>query len=308
MIQNVQPHLELSCSYVIRTSTSTKVGVLPYACENINEKGDYFHNVTKLLLHPTGIDVNAACGGYASILSTNCEWGCRCRLGCKILLEQKQIDVNKGDPAFQAARKGYPNLFQSVMEHRNYKIGHKNTLFKFVTNASFKNSHFKCSEETMKILHVLLQKGADPNEPPSLLAYAVNFASYDVCRLPLEHGASTTSAFYTEHIQKQTFSEIHPTYITDFNQGSETALHVAAQIGSQKKIELLLQHGADPNILWIGETYRGIEQMYTKLKSQTLYRIPLDVNHAKNWQLFRPADSSCTKMKHALPYFTFPKF
>ena len=67
----------------------------------------------------------------------------------------------------------------------------------------------------------------------------------------------------------------------DFNQGNETALHASARIRSQKKIELLLQHGADPNILWIGETYRGIEQKYTKLKSQTLYRIPLDVNHAK---------------------------
>ena len=150
-----------------------------------------------------------------------------------------------------------------------------------MTNASFENSHFKCSEETIKILHVLLQKGADPNEPPSLLAYAINLASYDVCRLLLEYGASPTSAFYTEHIQKQAFSEIHPTYIKDFNEGNETALHAAARIGSQIKIELLLQHGADPNIFWIGETYRGIEQKYKQLKSQTLYRVPLDVNHAK---------------------------
>ena len=84
---------------------------LHYACENIKEKEDYFHKVTKLLLQHIDIDVNATYGGYASILSTICEWGCRCLLGCKILLEQKQIDVNKGDPAFQAARKGYPDLF-----------------------------------------------------------------------------------------------------------------------------------------------------------------------------------------------------
>ena len=141
---------------------------------------------------------------------------------------------------------------------------------------------------TLETLRVLLQKGADPNAPPDLLAYAVNFLPFDVCKFLLDKGANPNSAFSTEHFSAlEGFSDKHAAYNRDFNQGRETALHAAARIGSQRKINLLLQLGAYPRALWIGETYIETKQKYAKLSSQRIYTIPSKLNNGENVNIVR---------------------
>ena len=123
-------------------------------------------------------------------------------LGVEMILRREDVDVNKCNPASLTARKGSPDLFKLVVQHQYYKIGHINTLFEFLLNATFENSHFKCSEVTLETVRILLQKGADPNYPPGLLAYAVNFLPFDVCKLLLDHEANPDSSFLNEHMKK----------------------------------------------------------------------------------------------------------
>ena len=69
----------------------------------------------------------------------------------------------------------------------------------------------------------------------------------------------------------------HLSHKHSLSEGRETALHAAARIGSEKKIEILLQHGADLNKLWIGETYLETKQKYQVLESLTKHTIPTEL-------------------------------
>ena len=169
---------------------------LGFACQNIEKEGDYFHQVTTLLLQHPKINVNLAFDHYSSFLSALCMEGCRSALGVKMLLQRDDIDVNKAELAFTAAARGHPDLCKAVIEHSKYQLGLENILFEFLQNSSFENTHFKLSKVTLETIGVLLQKGADPNKPKGLLAYAVNFLPYDVCKLLLEHGACPDSSFH----------------------------------------------------------------------------------------------------------------
>ena len=49
--------------------------------------------------------------------------------------------------------------------------------------------------EELDVVKLFLSRGADPNVPAHLLAWAINFCSLDVCRELLQHGADPNSTF-----------------------------------------------------------------------------------------------------------------
>ena len=258
---------------------------LYYACRHIQYEEDYFYKVMKLLLQRSDIDVNANCGnnvnrltgvplfiywknvicfGRSSVLCKLCENGCKSPLGVKMLLERKEINVNKGDPANVAAMSGHLDLFLFVINHRKYKIGHPYTLFHFLRRASGETSCFKSSKVTIDTIELIIAKGTNLNEPPALLAHAINFLPLDVCRILLEKGANVNSSFRPISICIIGVRR----YVTH---GYETALHAAARMLSENKVELLIQHRANTKLQWMHETYLQLREKY--INCNTLYTV-----------------------------------
>ena len=136
-------------------------------------------------------------------------------------------------------------------------------ILNFLRFASKEDPHFKSTLETLKFLEYLLRHGSDANLHSATLANAVNFCSYDVCRLLVNFGAYVDSAFDLPHNTFQIPN--HKTYRNFkeiFFKSKERALHVACRIGSDRKLRLLLDNETDPTSKWIGELYTDIQNKY----------------------------------------------
>ena len=234
------------------------------ACYQMKKEGDYFHQVAKLLLQHPDIDVNTDCLKSDSLLCALCQHVHNSTLGVELILQKDDVNVNKGHPELIAITEGSFALFQLIIKHAKYQDVHEEILLKFLQN-TYENPFFKASNIIIETLTILLQKGANPNQPAGLLAYAINFLPFEVCQLLLTYGASPNSGF---QLNGNTFSSINSKYdvprdyLQLMNEGKETALHAAARIASKKKIELLLKYGADKQALWIGWTYSEVREKY----------------------------------------------
>ena len=121
----------------------------------------------------------------------------------------------------------------------------------FFEEHSSKNAVISPPHEETDVLRVLLEKGASPNEPSHLLAFAVNFCSVEVCKLLLQYDADPDSFF--KATRDEEFSrQLQCGY--QLHIGRETALHCAIRRKSLNKTRLLLQHGADTAASFMGRT------------------------------------------------------
>ena len=124
---------------------------------------------------------------------------------------------------------------------------------------------FKLSEKYINYFTLLLDIGCYPNNPGSALAFAVTYCSAEICALLLKYGANPNSRFRNEDTKaistlvKYKHAFDHDVYLhlrrivqkISIN-SYETALHAAVRIKSKAKENMLLEYGANIEILWKG--------------------------------------------------------
>ena len=217
---------------------------------------DQHAKIARLLLAHPRIDVNKQNRDGETALHKACEYGVIYHVGARLLLSDDRCDVNARDndgntPLMFLTRKDditadeltddKITTIQSLLQHGadfNHLNKHNESALWLYLRRAGTRPEFSLPRNELDNVNLFLLYGADPNVPAHLLAWAVKFCSLDVCRELLQHGADPNSAFPN--------TELSP----DQHGGKETALHCAARQNSPSKLNLLLGHGAETDVLW----------------------------------------------------------
>ena len=146
-------------------------------------------------------------------------------------------------------------------------------LLRFLKRSNM-NRHFTASAEELDIVTFLLSKGANPNEPPHTLAFAIKSCPLEVCKLLLENKANPNSLFRTDDKMVANAEDLLSDSYKKLHIGSkETALHTAYRIASPRKIELLKSVDSSLETKWIGKTAEQLQDLYATEEYCSLLKI-----------------------------------
>ena len=100
------------------------------ALRNVQNEGDYFHQIAELLLHHKNIDVNADCyHPFFSIDYIDSTLSALCldpaepyKLGVQILLQDSRVHIYKGSPTYWAACHRRTNILKMILKHPDHDV------------------------------------------------------------------------------------------------------------------------------------------------------------------------------------------
>ena len=273
------------------------------ALMQVETEGDYFYEVTKMILKHPGIDVNVSPPFEIWYLNHR-----KSVLGFKLLLDHPDIHVCHDNFAYHTTAQRRPELLKLILSHPGFDVNKK--CERCNSKLPMELYHQRCDRRDWDCLEVLVEGGADlgivprilrhfmhpkhskrfirctltekrlafllkngANMYPSILAQAISFDSVGCCKILLENRADPNSAF---EVQRDQFlpEQIDERYRSLVLSGKDTALHAAYRIGSKAKIELLLKYGANAGALWLGETPYDLQRKYCLKKKSKFILCP----------------------------------